>query len=178
MSDWIHIFSTEPRSFDLRRILTLEKLGAIFNQEIHKLKLTPRRFIIHPEMNWLYMIESDHLAYTQTTKQQRREQIGKVRAEGEIRSRSNFICRKRSMPPMTKKWREKRWMKCSRRSSPKKHSEHRKPLRACGPPNCVSLIRSAAKASSSMNSIRMNPLFGENSSSSSPSMSSSSSWFV
>ncbi len=60
------------------RILTLEKLGAIFNQEIRKLKLTPRRFIIHPEMNWLYLIESDHVSYTEISKQQKREQIGKV----------------------------------------------------------------------------------------------------
>lgn len=59
------------------RILTLEKLGAIFNQEIRKLKLTPRRFIIHPEMHWLYVIESDHASYTEITKQQKREQIGK-----------------------------------------------------------------------------------------------------
>ncbi|CAF2309153.1 unnamed protein product [Rotaria sp. Silwood2] len=59
------------------RILTLEKLGAIFNQEIRKLKLTPRRFIIHPEMNWLYLIESDHASYTEISKQQNREQIGK-----------------------------------------------------------------------------------------------------
>ncbi|CAF0753350.1 unnamed protein product [Rotaria sordida] len=59
------------------RILTLEKLGAIFNQEIRKLKLTPRRFIIHPEMNWLYLIESDHSSYTEISKQQNREQIGK-----------------------------------------------------------------------------------------------------
>ncbi|CAF1963976.1 unnamed protein product [Rotaria magnacalcarata] len=59
------------------RILTLEKLGAIFNQEIRKLKLTPRRFIIHPEMNWLYLIESDHGSYTELRKQQNREQIAK-----------------------------------------------------------------------------------------------------
>ncbi len=60
------------------RILTLEKLGAIFNQEIRKLKLTPRRFIIHPEMNWLYLIESDHASYTEISKQQKREQTAKV----------------------------------------------------------------------------------------------------
>ena len=60
------------------RILTLEKLGAIFNQEIRKLKLTPRRLIVHPEMNWLYMIESDHVSYTEISKQQKREQIAKV----------------------------------------------------------------------------------------------------
>lgn len=64
-------------SFLSCRILTLEKLGAIFNQEIRKLKLTPRRFIIHPEMHWLYVIESDHASYTEITKQQKREQIGK-----------------------------------------------------------------------------------------------------
>ena len=56
----------------------MEKLGAIFNQEIRKLKLTPRRLIVHPEMNWLYMIESDHVSYTEISKQQKREQIAKV----------------------------------------------------------------------------------------------------
>ncbi|UJR26130.1 hypothetical protein I4U23_007475 [Adineta vaga] len=59
------------------RILTLEKLGAIFNQAIHKLKLTPRRFIIYPEAYRLYLIESDHLSYTEITKKQKREQKGK-----------------------------------------------------------------------------------------------------
>ena len=30
-------------------------------------------------MNWLYLIESDHVAYTEVTKQQKREQMAKVR---------------------------------------------------------------------------------------------------
>jgi hypothetical protein len=29
-------------------------------------------------MNWLYLIESDHLSYTEISKQQKREQIAKV----------------------------------------------------------------------------------------------------
>lgn len=60
------------------RILTLEKLGAIFNQEIRKLPMTPRRVMIHPEMSWLYILESDHLSYTEINKQKRREQLAKV----------------------------------------------------------------------------------------------------
>ena len=71
-------FYFKSRDFLSYRILTLEKLGAIFNQEIRKLQLTPRRFIIHPEMNWLYLIESDHGSYTQISKRQEREQCAKV----------------------------------------------------------------------------------------------------
>ena len=58
------------------------------------MKLTPRRLIVHPEMNWLYMIESDHLAYTEITKQQKREHIGKVRTEGDVASGRTVIRRK------------------------------------------------------------------------------------
>ena len=31
------------------RILALEKLGAIFNQVRNPLKMTPRKFVIHPD---------------------------------------------------------------------------------------------------------------------------------
>ncbi|CAF0767120.1 unnamed protein product [Didymodactylos carnosus] len=59
------------------RILTLEKLGVIFNQEVRPLKYTPRRFVLHPETNIIYLIETDHVCYTELTKQHRREQMAK-----------------------------------------------------------------------------------------------------
>ena len=63
------------------RILALEKLGAVFNQETKPLKYTPRKFVIHPELGIIYMIESDHLAYTEQTKQMRKHQMAQEMIE-------------------------------------------------------------------------------------------------
>lgn len=57
------------------RILALEKLGAVFNQEICALKYTPRKFALNPDANLIYVIETDHLSFTDATKQQRKEQM-------------------------------------------------------------------------------------------------------
>jgi splicing factor 3B subunit 3 len=62
-------------SVNTLRILALEKLGAVFNQEIRALKYTPRKFAINMENNLLYLIETDHLSYTDDTKQQRKQQM-------------------------------------------------------------------------------------------------------
>lgn len=69
-----------PAIFD--RILALEKLGAVFNQVAFPLQYTPRRFVIHPETNNLVLIETDHNAYTEATKAQRKQQMAEVRAQG------------------------------------------------------------------------------------------------
>lgn len=69
-----------PPSSD--RILALEKLGAVFNQVAFPLQYTPRRFVIHPETNNLVLIETDHNAYTEATKAQRKQQMAEVRAQG------------------------------------------------------------------------------------------------
>ena len=61
------------------RILALEKLGAVFNQVSMPLNLTPRKFVIHPESNNLVVIETDHNAYTEETKSQRKQQMAEVR---------------------------------------------------------------------------------------------------
>ena len=42
-------------SVNTLRILALEKLGAVFNQEIRQLKYTPRKFAINLENNLLYL---------------------------------------------------------------------------------------------------------------------------
>ena len=60
------------------RILALEKLGAVFNQVSWPLQYTPRRFVIHPESSNLIIIETDHNAYTEETKQQRKQQMAEV----------------------------------------------------------------------------------------------------
>ncbi|XP_061231797.1 splicing factor 3B subunit 3 isoform X2 [Neopsephotus bourkii] len=67
------------------RILALEKLGAVFNQVSFPLQYTPRKFVIHPESNNLIVIETDHNAYTEATKAQRKQQMAEemVEAAGE-----------------------------------------------------------------------------------------------
>uniref|UniRef100_T1J553 Splicing factor 3B subunit 3 n=1 Tax=Strigamia maritima TaxID=126957 RepID=T1J553_STRMM len=67
------------------RILALEKLGAVFNQVSYPLEYTPRKFVIHPETATLILIETDHNAYTEATKQQRKRQMAEemVDAAGE-----------------------------------------------------------------------------------------------
>uniref|UniRef100_H3AX27 Splicing factor 3B subunit 3 n=1 Tax=Latimeria chalumnae TaxID=7897 RepID=H3AX27_LATCH len=67
------------------RILALEKLGAVFNQVAFPLQYTPRKFVIHPETNNLIIIETDHNAYTEATKAQRKQQMAEemVEAAGE-----------------------------------------------------------------------------------------------
>ena len=62
-------------SVNTLRILALEKLGAVFNQEIRQLKYTPRKFAINLESNLLYLIETDHLSYTDQTKQERKQEL-------------------------------------------------------------------------------------------------------
>lgn len=62
----------------LHRILALEKLGAVFNQVAFPLQYTPRKFVIHPESNNLIIIETDHNAYTEATKAQRKQQMAEV----------------------------------------------------------------------------------------------------
>lgn len=65
------------------RILALEKLGAVFNQVAFPLQYTPRKFVIHPESNNLIIIETDHNAYTEATKAQRKQQMAEVGGLGD-----------------------------------------------------------------------------------------------
>lgn len=65
--------------WSLSRILALEKLGAVFNQVAFPLQYTPRKFVIHPETNNLILIETDHNAYTEATKAQRKQQMAEVK---------------------------------------------------------------------------------------------------
>lgn len=63
------------------RILALEKLGAVFNQVSYPLSYTPRKFVVHPRTSNLYILETEHNAYTEETKTQRREQMAKEMRE-------------------------------------------------------------------------------------------------
>ena len=62
-------------SVNTLRILALEKLGAVFNQEIKPLKFTPRKLAINSDSGLVYIIETDHLGFTDQTKQQRKQQM-------------------------------------------------------------------------------------------------------
>lgn len=62
------------------RILALEKLGAVFNQQSVPLQFTPRQFVIDSVSNNIVVVESDHNALTDQTKQERKEQMAAVRA--------------------------------------------------------------------------------------------------
>jgi splicing factor 3B subunit 3 len=64
--------------FFLCRILALEKLGAVFNQISHPLKYTPRKFVIDPESNNLVIIETDHNAFTDKGKADRKQLMAEV----------------------------------------------------------------------------------------------------
>ncbi|XP_037069404.1 splicing factor 3B subunit 3-like [Pollicipes pollicipes] len=63
------------------RILALEKLGAVFNQMSYPLEYTPRKFAIHQDSGHLVIIETDHNAYTEETKQARKLQMAEEMKE-------------------------------------------------------------------------------------------------
>lgn len=67
------------------RILALEKLGTVFNQVSTGLQYTPRKFTVHPGSNHLILLETDHNAYTEETKDHRRNQMATemIQAAGE-----------------------------------------------------------------------------------------------
>ena len=61
------------------RILALEKLGAVFNQQSVPLQFTPRQFVIDTVSNNIVVVECDHNALTEQTKQERKQQMAEVR---------------------------------------------------------------------------------------------------
>lgn len=60
------------------RILSLEKLGVIFNQVATPLQFTPRKLVVHPPTGNLVLIETDHSAFTEATKAQRKQLMAEV----------------------------------------------------------------------------------------------------
>lgn len=67
------------------RILALDKLGVVFNHVSTKLSLTPRKFVLHYETCQIVLIETDHNAYTDEVREQRKQQMAAemVEAAGE-----------------------------------------------------------------------------------------------
>lgn len=63
------------------RILALEKLGAVFNQQSFGLTYTPRKFVIHPETGHIVTIETDHNAFTKNTIKNRKQQMAEQMVE-------------------------------------------------------------------------------------------------
>lgn len=62
------------------RIIALEKLGAVFNQISFPLQYTPRKFVIH-ETGRLIIAQTEHNAYTDETKKQRKMQMAEEMKE-------------------------------------------------------------------------------------------------
>lgn len=60
------------------RILSLEKLGAVFNHVVYPLDYTPRRMVVHKASGNLIIIENDHAAFTVKGKMERRKQLADV----------------------------------------------------------------------------------------------------
>jgi len=60
------------------RILALEKLGTVFNQVSTSLQYTPRRFAVHTESGNVVMLETDHNMYTESMKENRKQQMAQV----------------------------------------------------------------------------------------------------
>jgi splicing factor 3B subunit 3 len=44
------------------RILSVENIGETFNQSVSRLRYTPRRLLVHPELRALLVAESDYQA--------------------------------------------------------------------------------------------------------------------
>lgn len=63
------------------RILSLEKLGTVFNHQSFSLQYTPRKFAIHSESGHLAIIETDHNAYTDAAKKACKEKMAEEMIE-------------------------------------------------------------------------------------------------
>ena len=50
----------------------------MFNQVATPLRYTPRKFVIHPQSNNLVIIESDHNAFTDAVKDEKKQEIAEV----------------------------------------------------------------------------------------------------
>ena len=63
------------------RILSLEKLGTLFNQQSWPLSFTPRKFVIHPESGHIVTIETDHNAFTSKGKADKKQLMAEEMVE-------------------------------------------------------------------------------------------------
>lgn len=72
--------NSNPQGHTLR-ILTIEKLGEIFNQTIVPLRYSPRKLLINPANRTLITIESDHRVYGETAKNAFKAELAKENPE-------------------------------------------------------------------------------------------------
>lgn len=63
------------------RILSLEKLGTVFNQHSIALEYTPRKFVVHLNSGNVILIEMDHNALTEESKKARKQQMAESMVE-------------------------------------------------------------------------------------------------
>ena len=64
------------------RILSLEKLGVVFNQVATPLQFTPRKLVIHPPTGTLVTVETDHRVFTESSKMHRKQLMAEVSMGG------------------------------------------------------------------------------------------------
>jgi len=72
------------------RIITIEKLGEMFNQTVHPLRYTPRQMLVNPITKSLIICEADHNAYPlqekQAIQQHIQEALRDITADGDDHS--------------------------------------------------------------------------------------------
>jgi splicing factor 3B subunit 3 len=73
------------------RILTVEKLGDIFNHTVIPLTYTPRKMIFHPETKFIITIETEHQCYTTKERQDIKKEIFKKTGDEEYMKMSDSL---------------------------------------------------------------------------------------
>lgn len=58
------------------RILSVENVGETFNQQVTRLRYTPRKLAIHPQHNTLIVAEADHAAIPLAEREDLRQRMG------------------------------------------------------------------------------------------------------
>jgi splicing factor 3B subunit 3 len=59
------------------RIISVERLGEQFTHQVLNLKYTPSKMLVHPETNYLVILEKDHQCFTTQERNEIRESIAK-----------------------------------------------------------------------------------------------------
>jgi hypothetical protein len=57
------------------RILAVENVGETFNQQVTRLRYTPRRLAVHPNYGTLFVAESDHAAIPLAEREDVKERV-------------------------------------------------------------------------------------------------------
>ena len=68
-------------------IITLEKLGEMFEQTVYPLRYTPRQMLVNPVSQTLIICEADHNAYPLAEKEAIQEHIQEA-----LRVKTKFCC--------------------------------------------------------------------------------------